>query len=202
MRDKEKPGLNWPNAIRQCRNQIRPIIPVPTRSRRARPPPLSRYTTVQTPSHEELQADSQAPLVLVSTPCARHLSSADSTRTAVFIQKGEVRDNEGSELRTYDLVTIHVRYGSDIMSFDECRFARNRARTWTFWCKPCIASKNVHDVVNLPVFIAQSIVQPIGIFLPKLGSGRRMSRMQCYNCDFDERLFDSSHTNDAVRKVR
>jgi hypothetical protein len=63
------------------------------------------------------------------------------------------------------------------------------------WCKPRIALKNnVYDVFNLPVFIAQSIVQPIGISLPKLGSEPRMSRLQCHNCDSDERLFDSSHT--------
>jgi hypothetical protein len=38
------------------------------------------------------------------------------------------------------------------------------------WCRPCIASKNVYDVFNLPVSIARSIVRSIGIFLPKLGS--------------------------------
>lgn len=38
------------------------------------------------------------------------------------------------------------------------------------WCKPCIASKNVYDVFNLPVSIARSIVRSIGILLPKLGS--------------------------------
>lgn len=61
------------------------------------------------------------------------------------------------------------------------------------WCKPRIALKNnVYDVFNLPVFIAQSIVQPIGISLPKLGSGPRMSRLQ----------WTPATLVDAVRRVR
>jgi hypothetical protein len=58
-------GTDWYNAIRQYRNQIRPIIPVPTRSRRARPPPLSRCMTVQIHSFKQRQTDSRVTLLLI-----------------------------------------------------------------------------------------------------------------------------------------